>query len=112
MRQHSNVGGGNAVYNLYNEIADNYWNLTEIVKTLPPDKIVYFIMHEDKNDFGDIKPKTIGKLIDDKVNLEDRQVEVKDLTLDDLYNLYEKQKMISLVKIINGSIKLFLEKED
>lgn len=50
--------------------------------------------------------------LDDKVNLEDRQVEVKDLTLDDLYNLYEKQKMISLVKIINGSIKLFLEKED
>lgn len=50
--------------------------------------------------------------LDDKVNLEDRQIEVKDLTLDDLYNLYEKQKMISLVKIINGSIKLFLEKED
>ena len=50
--------------------------------------------------------------LDDKVNLEDRQVEVKDLTLDDLYKLYEKQKMISLVKIINGSIKLFLEKED
>ena len=50
--------------------------------------------------------------LDDKVNLEDRQIEVKNLTLDDLYNLYEKQKMISLVKIINGSIRLFLEKED
>lgn len=50
--------------------------------------------------------------LNDKVNLEDKQVKVKDLTLDDLYNLYEKQKMISLVKIINGSIKLFLEKED
>lgn len=50
--------------------------------------------------------------LNDKVSLEDRQIEVKDLTLDDLYNLYEKQKMISLVKIINGSIKLFLEKED
>lgn len=50
--------------------------------------------------------------LNDKVNLENKQVEVKDLTLDDLYNLYEKQKMISLVKIINGSIKLFLEKED
>lgn len=50
--------------------------------------------------------------LDDKVSIEDRQIEVKDLTLDDLYNLYEKQKMISLVKIINGSIKLFLEKED
>lgn len=50
--------------------------------------------------------------LNDKVSLEDKQVEVKDLTLDDLYNLYEKQKMISLVKIINGSIKLFLEKEE
>ena len=33
-------------------------------------KIVYFIMHEDKNDFGDIKPKTIGKLLDEKVCIE------------------------------------------
>lgn len=70
MRKHSTVGGGNAVYNLYNDIADNYWSLTEIVKTLPEDKIVYFMMHEDKNEFGDIKPKTIGKLLDDKVCIE------------------------------------------
>ena len=27
-------------------------------------------MHEDKNDFGDIKPKTIGKLLDEKVCVE------------------------------------------
>ena len=70
MRKHANAGGGNAVFSLYNDIADNFWSLTELVKTLPPDKIVYFIMHEDKNDFGDIKPKTIGKLIDEKVCLE------------------------------------------
>lgn len=70
MRKHANAGGGNAVFSLYNDIADNFWNLTETVKKLPDDKIVYFIMHEDKNDFGDIKPKTIGKLIDEKVCLE------------------------------------------
>lgn len=70
MRKHANAGGGNAVFSLYNDIADSFWTLTEIVKKLPADKIVYFIMHEDKNDFGDIKPKTIGKLIDDKVCLE------------------------------------------
>lgn len=70
MRKHANTGGGNAVFSLYNDIADSFWTLTEIVKTLPQDKIVYFIMHEDKNDFGDIKPKTIGKLIDEKVCLE------------------------------------------
>ena len=27
-------------------------------------------MHEDINDFGDIKPKTIGKMLDEKVCLE------------------------------------------
>lgn len=70
MRKHANAGAGNAVFSLYNDIADNYWTLTEIVKILPENKIVYFIMHEDKNDFGDIKPKTIGKLIDEKVCLE------------------------------------------
>ncbi len=70
MRKHANAGTGNAVFSLYNDIADNYWTLTEIVKILPENKIVYFIMHEDKNDFGDIKPKTIGKLIDEKVCLE------------------------------------------
>ena len=68
MRKHSNVGGGNAVYSLYNEIADNYWRLTyEEVQKLPKDKIVYFMMHEEKNDFGDISPKTVGKLTNNTV---------------------------------------------
>jgi len=59
MRKHSNTGGGNAVFSLYNDIADSFWNLTEQIKKLPNNKIVYILMHEDKNDFGDIKPKTI-----------------------------------------------------
>ena len=71
MNKHSSVGGGNAVFNLYNDLADKFWGLIEFVKTkLDDSKIVYFIMHEDKNDFGDIKPKTIGKLLDDKVCIE------------------------------------------
>ena len=70
MRKHANTGSGNAVFSLYNDIADSFWNLTEQIKKLPDDKIVYILMHEDKNEFGDIKPKTIGKLIDDKVCLE------------------------------------------
>ena len=52
-------------------MADDYWNLIEWCKTrLPEDKIVYFIMHEDKNEFGESRPKTIGKLLDDKVCIE------------------------------------------
>ena len=68
MNNHSKVGGGNAVFGLYNSIGDNFWNLVMFIITkLPTDKIVYIIMHEEKNEFGDIIPKTIGKLIDEKV---------------------------------------------
>ena len=70
MRGHSSCGAGNGVFTLYNNIGDYFWQLIQFIIKLPEDKIVYVIMHEDKNDFGDIKPKTIGKLIDEKVCLE------------------------------------------
>lgn len=70
MRGHSSAGTGNGVFTLYNNIGDYFWNLIQYIIKLPEDKIVYVMMHEDKNDFGDIKPKTIGKLIDEKVCLE------------------------------------------
>ncbi len=71
MRNHSVMGKGNDVYNLYNTLADNFWSLIQfIIERLPDDKIVYIIMHEDTNDFGEIKPMTIGKLLDTKICLE------------------------------------------
>lgn len=70
MKGHSSAGAGNGVFTLYNNIGDYFWNLIQFIIKLPEDKIVYVMMHEDKNDFGDIKPKTIGKLIDEKVCLE------------------------------------------
>ena len=70
MKNHSSKGAGNAIFSMYNTLADNFWNLIEFIKKLPADKIVYIIMHEDINDFGDIKPKTIGKMLDEKIYLE------------------------------------------
>lgn len=70
MNKHSTAGAGNAVFALYNSIGDSFWGLIEHIKTLDENKIVYIIMHEDKNEFGDIKPKTIGKLLDEKVCIE------------------------------------------
>lgn len=62
--------GGNK-YDLFDDIASKPWNLLEWVrKRLPEDKIVYFIMHEDYNESGGVKPKTIGKMTDDKICLE------------------------------------------
>jgi hypothetical protein len=58
------------VFELYNQIADNFYDLVKAVGLLDDNVIVYFLMHEDQNDFGNIKPKTIGKMLDDKVCLE------------------------------------------
>ena len=70
MAGHRGKAGG-AQFDLYNEIADNYYYLIRFVcDELPEDMNVYITMHEDKNDFGESKPKTIGKLLDDKVCIE------------------------------------------
>lgn len=62
---------GSAQFDLYNEIADNYYYLIKYISDdLPGDMIVYVTMHEQKNDFGETRPKTIGKLLDDKVCVE------------------------------------------
>jgi hypothetical protein len=52
-------------------VGDSFWNLIQfVIHDLPPQKIVYYFMHEDRNELGEIKPKTIGKLLDEKVCLE------------------------------------------
>jgi hypothetical protein len=71
MRGHAKTGAGNAIFSFYNDLGDQFWGLIRfVVDQLPVEKIVYFIMHEDKNDFGDVKPKTIGKMLDEKVCIE------------------------------------------
>lgn len=62
---------GNSQFDLYNEIADNFYSLVKFASDeLPDDMLVYFTMHEEMNDMGYSKPKTIGKLLDDKVCIE------------------------------------------
>ena len=70
MRGHASQGAGNAMFNFYNQLADNFWKLITYCKSIKDNKTIYIIMHEQKSDFGDIRPKTIGKLLDDKVTIE------------------------------------------
>jgi hypothetical protein len=70
MRGHSSAGKGNGVFALYNDLGDQFWQLIEHIKYLPEDRIVYIAMHEEQTDFGAIKPKTIGKMLDEKVCIE------------------------------------------
>lgn len=70
MRGHSSAGKGNGVFALYNDLGDQFWQLIKHIKSLPNDKIVFVIMQEEQTDYGVIKPKTIGKLLDEKVCIE------------------------------------------
>ena len=70
MRGHAGAGKGNAIFSFYNEMSDNFWNLITAIRGMPGDKRVYVIMHEDESEGGNIKPKTIGKMLDEKVCLE------------------------------------------
>ena len=70
MRGHSGDKSGGNTFDLFNSIADNFWGLLNFIKTLPEDKIVYLTMHEDTNDFGEKRLRTIGKLLNEKVCIE------------------------------------------
>lgn len=71
MRGHRN-NKGNQVFELYNDIADNFWSMFKQIKDkLSQEKIVYIIMHEEESqNSSDVGLKTIGKLLNEKVCIE------------------------------------------
>ena len=70
MAGHSQPKKGASSFDLYNEIADSIWKLIRAIKDLPEDVNVYVILHEETNDYGDTRLRTIGKLLNDKVCIE------------------------------------------
>ena len=70
MAGHSTPKKGGSTFDLFNTIGDDFWDLVLFVKSLPEDVFVYFMMHEISNDCGEVKVRTIGKLLDEKVCIE------------------------------------------
>lgn len=71
MSGHSNPKSGGSTFDLFNTIGDQFWDLILFIKKqLPEDVRVYFFMHEIGNDVGEVKVRTIGKLLDEKVCIE------------------------------------------
>ena len=56
----------------FSVLGQNFWKLIEFARDLPDDVIVYFLHHIEKDPFGHIKPKTIGKMLDEKGSVEGR----------------------------------------
>ena len=56
-------------FEVYKEIAGRVYRFIEFVNDLPGDVIVYLVMHTDVDAQGSIVPATVGKLLNEKVNL-------------------------------------------
>ena len=58
-------------YDKFSEMAQNFWKLLNFInQDIPQDKIVYLLGHIEKDQDGHEKFKTMGKLIDQCINVE------------------------------------------
>ena len=58
-------------YEKYTDIAHAHWNLIDfVIGKMPPEKIVYFMSHVDRDQQGNEKAKTVGRMIDQYITLE------------------------------------------
>lgn len=57
-------------FDKFTDIGRHAWDIANKVSELPNDVIVYVLCHTDRDDEGNEKIKTIGKLLDEKICLE------------------------------------------
>lgn len=57
-------------YGKFTEMAVNFEQLLEAANATDDDTIVYFMMHPDTDEAGRLKPKSIGKMLDNQLTIE------------------------------------------
>lgn len=57
-------------YDKFTEIAQNFWELIQSIIALPAETIVYVMAHVERDQNGNEKIKTIGRMLDEKITVE------------------------------------------
>lgn len=57
-------------YDKFTRICADAWNIINQASLLPSDMRVYILSHSEESELGEVKAKTIGKMMDDKITLE------------------------------------------
>lgn len=70
MRRVLDKESGNAAFAKYNEIAHNAWQILMTAGQLADTTRVYILAHTQEDEQGNVKAKTIGKLLDEKITIE------------------------------------------
>lgn len=57
-------------YGVYKEIASRMWQLFQrVIEDGDSDRIVYFVFHEETDNFGKVDVLTVGKLLNEKIKI-------------------------------------------
>ncbi len=57
-------------YKKFTDMAVDFYNLIKVAKSLDDETIVYFLHHLEKTEAGDLKIKTVGRMLDEKLVIE------------------------------------------
>lgn len=57
-------------YGKFTDMAKSFYELLRAAMATDRDTVVYFLLHPDRDDQGREKPKTIGKMLDEKLNVQ------------------------------------------
>ena len=57
-------------YDKFNDIGRHTWDVFDALLKLPDDVRIYILSHTEESETGQIKMKTVGKMLDDKITLE------------------------------------------
>lgn len=96
MRRSGEIG-----YQKFTDIGKNYWSLIAetVSKAMPADKIVYFLSHIERDQNGNEKVKTIGRMLDEKITVEGLfTIVLKTHVEDGKYTFYTQNSGFDTVK--------------
>lgn len=94
-------------YQKFTDMAKNFYDTVELARSLPEDKIVYFIGHSVADDNGREHFKTVGRLLDEKVTLEGKFAIVLKATVTD--GVYQFQTQNNGMDTVKSPIGMFSE---
>lgn len=100
-------------YDKFSEMAQNFFNLLHFINTLKEEKIVYLLGHIERDQDGNEKFKTMGKLIDQCINVEGTcTIVLKTSVSDGKYNFLTQNSGKDTVKSPIGMFPSFAIEND
>ena len=97
----------------YTDIGKNFYDVLTATDSLPDDVIVYFMLHIEKSEDGNVKVKTIGRMLDEKLTVEGTAtIVLMTNVIDGVYSFQTQNSGKDICKSPMGMFKNYLIDND